>query len=60
MPAKIPNIKYRVPISLWFVEQTHLSNQLNILKLKNSHKSTSSLSPLIKVIVPSLEATIVL
>ncbi len=31
-PFNIPKIKYKTPISLWFVEHTHLINQFFILK----------------------------
>jgi hypothetical protein len=28
MPAKAPKIKYKVPMSLWFVEKSHRFTQL--------------------------------
>jgi hypothetical protein len=34
IPAEIPNSKYNVPISLWFVENNHFKSQENMPEIK--------------------------
>lgn len=36
IPEKVPKIKYKDPISLWFVEDVHLKAQIFIFDIKSA------------------------